>query len=71
MPKFESKMNKWIIWLILWTWIFWWTYIASKTEKWKEIKAKLEEEWKKVRSKLDQFFIDWYNEMIKYFSRKK
>lgn len=58
MPKFEKKMNKLLVWAILWTTILWVAW-ATMTPKWKSLLWKVKD------------FIKWGLEELKKSTDKE
>lgn len=58
MPKFEKKMNKLLVWAILWTTILW-VAGATMTPKWKSLLWKVKD------------FIKWWIDELKKSTDKE
>ena len=65
----EKKINKWLIWLVIWTTIVWW---LSTTKKWQEVsKSTASKLLDKAKGFLEFFksWVDWLKSSIKKTSK--
>lgn len=67
MPKFEKKLNKRLIWLVIWT-----TVVGglSTTKKWQEITNKTKEKVKEWTSSFLDFIKSWMIWLKESLSKK-